>query len=428
MIEMNTYQALFDTALDGMLIIENGLFVHCNDAAVRLLGYSDPAALLQMHPSKISPPMQPDGQPSADKADAVMKVALETGQNRFEWVHWKADGSPIWVDVSLTCIVKQEQHIIHVVWHDIDAKKGAEEKLIQASKLTEEVINRFPVAIVRAESDNTSVGYFNQAFQRAFGWALSDIDTMEKWFARSYPDPDYRDQIMSRWEDLMTVTHDLNRVTSPYPVECNVTCHNGTIKVCEVWYHSSAGSMFGIFHDVTSQKAAELELIEKNIELEKLSQTDGLTGLLNRITVEKHIQDEIYRAERYDHDPLSIIIFDLDHFKAINDNYGHSQGDLVLRTVSNVIEASRRLSDKAGRWGGEEFMIVSPNTNLKGALKLAEHLRQAIAALPFEKSGPVTSSFGVATYLSGETVEQFVARADMQLYAAKHSGRNCVVG
>jgi len=210
-----------------MLIIENKCYIQCNDAAVRMLGYGEPATLLQMHPSKISPPVQPDGRRSDEKADEMMQLAIENGHNRFEWIHWKADGTPIWIDVSLTHILSQETRVIHVVWHDIDAKKLAQDKLIQSNKQIEEIINKFPVAIVRADTDNTNVGYFNQSFQKLFGWSLCDIDTMDKWFANAYPDPDYRDQIVSGWADLIKVTHDLNLVTSPYPMECRVICQDG---------------------------------------------------------------------------------------------------------------------------------------------------------------------------------------------------------
>jgi len=269
MIDQSTYQELFESALDGMLIIENECFIQCNDAAVRMLGYGAPADLLQMHPSKISPLTQPDGRRSDEKADEMIQLAVEKGHNRFEWIHLKADGTPIWIEVSLTHISSQDNRVIHVVWHNIDAKKLAEDKLIQSNKQIEEIINKFPVAIIRAETDNTSVGFFNQSFHKLVGWDLCDIDTMEKWFTKAYPDPDYREQIISGWADLIEVTHDLNLVTSPYPLECRVACKNGTIRFCEVWYHWGGGNVFGIFHDVTRQKDVELQLVEKKNEAEQ---------------------------------------------------------------------------------------------------------------------------------------------------------------
>ena len=186
--------------------------------------------------------------------------------------------------------------------------------------------------------------------------------------------------------------------------------------------------MLVTIRDISKQKETESQLIEKNLMLKKLSQTDGLTGLLNRISIEHAIENEIYRISRYEQSLLSIIMFDLDHFKQINDNYGHAEGDLVLRTVSELIDENKRISDQAGRWGGEEFMIVCPNTNLKNARMLAEKLRKAIEEMTFELSGKITSSFGVASYDIGESAKKYCHRADERLYEAKDSGRNCVVG
>jgi len=350
MIDLNTYKMLFYNSLDGMLIIENEYFIQCNDAAAKMLGYETPAQLIKIHPSNISPAMQPDGSCSEDKVTENINIAMETGYNRFEWVHWKADGSPIWIEVSLTLITTEERQVIHVVWHDIDTKKSAEERLLKSKKQVEDIINKFPIAIVRCETDNLSVGYYNHSFHKLFGWSLNDISTMDKWFLNAYPDDNYRQEIIYQWGALIEKTYELNLVTSPYAMEVNVSCKDGSIKICKVWYHSTFGNVFGIFYDITKQKKAENQLVEKNIELKKLSQTDGLTGLLNRVSVENAIQKEINRVNRYDQDLLSIIMFDLDHFKHVNDTYGHAEGDLVLRTVSKLIEDSKRVSDQVGRW------------------------------------------------------------------------------
>lgn len=126
---INPHMELFNKSIDGMLLIENGQFIDCNDAAVRMLGYTDKNELLQLHPSKISPQFQPDGKPSAQKADEMMKTARETGNNRFEWVHLKADGSAIWIEVVLTSIHLGGKEIIYTVWRDIHEQKEAETEL-----------------------------------------------------------------------------------------------------------------------------------------------------------------------------------------------------------------------------------------------------------------------------------------------------------
>ncbi len=422
------YKTLFNQTLDGMLLIQNGKFTQCNPAACQILGYKYPSQLLDLHPSKISPAKQPDGASSVQKAEELMQIALDQGHHRFEWVHLKESGIPVWIEVSLTTASSEKDGIIHVIWRDIDAIKDAQAKLLYQKNQMEEMINCFPVAIVRAEIDNTSVGYFNQHFHKLFGWSLEEINTMDKWFSTAYPDPSYREEIITGWADLIEETSALGLDSSTHSIPSNVTCKDGSVKICDVWYHSNAGNVFGIFHDVTFQKNAEKQLLEKNKELKLLSSTDGLTGLLNRVTIESLLRDEIYRTGRYGNSDLAMIMFDLDHFKEINDSYGHQKGDEVLRMVSKLMGSLIRASDKAGRWGGEEFVITCPNTNLQGALIQADKLRQSIADAPIEGAGRVTASFGVVQFIEGETADSLISRADSLLYEAKDQGRNLVVG
>ncbi len=156
-----------------------------------------------------------------------------------------------------------------------------------------------------------------------------------------------------------------------------------------------------------------------------LSETDRLTGLYNKGKFNEVLQQEIQRAKRYKR-PLSLIIFDIDHFKKINDTYGHKVGDEVLKELANIIKKNIRKTDFAARWGGEEFVILAPETNLEGAKKLAEKLRQAVENHKFPTVGKVTISLGVAQLEPDEKPEDFIVRADMALYKAKEGGRNRV--
>lgn len=163
----------------------------------------------------------------------------------------------------------------------------------------------------------------------------------------------------------------------------------------------------------------------QNKELEHRSETDGLTGLYNRHRMEEGLREAAARALRYG-EPLSVVMTDLDHFKAINDTYGHREGDRVLKEVARAFRRHSRSSDLVGRWGGEEFLILCASTDLEGAGALARTLREEVAALP-ELDRPVTASFGVAPFRTGESWEELVERADKALYRAKATGRNRVV-
>lgn len=161
-------------------------------------------------------------------------------------------------------------------------------------------------------------------------------------------------------------------------------------------------------------------------EARKRSMTDALTGVWNRNQFDEFLRIEIPRAERYGQ-PICLLVLDIDHFKRVNDEHGHSVGDEVLRQVSDLIRQQIRLVDSLFRWGGEEFAVLLPNTSLSAARFIAERLRQAIGQFCFETAGVVTVSIGAAELERGETAEAWFSRADDALYEAKNLGRDQVV-
>ena len=160
-------------------------------------------------------------------------------------------------------------------------------------------------------------------------------------------------------------------------------------------------------------------------ELRRLAITDSLTGAFNRRHLERMMASEIDRARRYAR-PLALIMFDLDHFKHINDTFGHGRGDEVLKGVAARVRERLRHSDIFARWGGEEFLILMPETTLPSAVTLAETLWGALRGSPFPGIGRVTASFGVSEYRSHETVDQWLKRVDEQVYQVKRDGRDHV--
>jgi diguanylate cyclase (GGDEF)-like protein len=167
------------------------------------------------------------------------------------------------------------------------------------------------------------------------------------------------------------------------------------------------------------------ELIEKNKELKILSITDKLTNTYNRIKIDSSIDKEIHRVNRYG-TKFGIIMLDIDHFKEVNDVHGHLVGDTILVEFSNILKEHIRETDILGRWGGEEFIIISVQADLNKTIQHAEIIRSKIENFAFTKIKTKTASFGVATYQKGETAQQMVNRADKALYLAKDNGRNRV--
>lgn len=166
------------------------------------------------------------------------------------------------------------------------------------------------------------------------------------------------------------------------------------------------------------------EVKEKSAELERMAVTDGLTGLYNHKYSYDRLDEEIKRCERYN-TRLSLIMFDIDKFKNLNDNYGHRFGDAVLLRVAEIIKAEIRDVDIAGRYGGEEFVVILPETDFEGAIETAERVRRRIGKVKFSKDGNgISVSGGVVVHANGEKPGQMINRADILLYKAKNSGRN----
>ena len=167
------------------------------------------------------------------------------------------------------------------------------------------------------------------------------------------------------------------------------------------------------------------ELQQTVAELEQVASTDKLTGAWNRHRLEEGVRSEMDRLNRYQH-PLSLLILDIDCFKPINDQHGHATGDAVLKRLTTLLQAKLRSADSLARWGGEEFVILCPNTERSTAAMLAERLRRDVAMAKFPEAGAVTVSIGVAECEPGESWEQWFERADEALYRAKTGGRNQV--
>jgi diguanylate cyclase (GGDEF)-like protein len=157
----------------------------------------------------------------------------------------------------------------------------------------------------------------------------------------------------------------------------------------------------------------------------ELAMKDPLTDIYNRIKFFDALNDQAMRSQRYGH-RLSLIIFDIDHFKKVNDTYGHPAGDYVLKTIADIVKRNIRKPDIFARYGGEEFVILLPDTSMEGAKEVAEKLRQEIEAYKFKDVGTVTCSLGVSELNKDEDIDLLIRKADQALYVAKEGGRNQV--
>jgi diguanylate cyclase (GGDEF)-like protein len=190
------------------------------------------------------------------------------------------------------------------------------------------------------------------------------------------------------------------------------------VKVYAKWAES-------LRKDASQLKEINKVLEAKASKYETLSITDPLTGVYNRSKFEQELQVEIDKIKRYAINKFSVVLFDVDNFKNINDTFGHLEGDTILRKLTAIVKESLRSSDIFARWGGEEFVVLLTHTDKENALKAAEILRQKIESAKIgAKISNITCSFGVSTYDANDTIYSMLKRADEAMYIAKKSGKN----
>lgn len=193
---------------------------------------------------------------------------------------------------------------------------------------------------------------------------------------------------------------------------------DGTIYELHVSYAREVNLIHIYVTDITQRKRHEEEI-------HLLATTDSLTGIANRREFSAMLAREVDRAKRYG-TPLSLAMYDLDYFKRVNDTFGHDVGDYVLQAVTALVKENIRTTDIVARWGGEEFMVLMPESDLQAARNAAEKLRLAIAGHHFDKVGNLTVSFGVVSFEQQDDLNSLLKRVDDALYQAKDKGRNRV--
>ncbi len=213
------------------------------------------------------------------------------------------------------------------------------------------------------------------------------------------------------------------------------TIQAGNIWVGEVQDKNKDGSSFWAYTTISPVKNEQGKIIEYTAirhditdkkRIEELSITDRLTQLYNRLKLDEIFVMKLATAGRYN-TPFSVIMIDIDYFKLVNDTWGHQAGDDVLKEFAEIIKNNIRETDIAGRWGGEEFLILSSDTDINGAIELSKKLKEIIDSFKFSFAGHKTASFGVSSYHAGDDENTMVKRADEALYRAKEDGRDKVL-
>lgn len=209
-----------------------------------------------------------------------------------------------------------------------------------------------------------------------------------------------------------------------------IESHFSGFRNAELERHEKESDLVKALTQRLSELEKETEVLRERVQKERMQALmDPLTGIANRLGYMEHMNQEYARWKRFKH-PLSLVVWDVDHFKRINDSYGHAAGDKALKALAKLISSKVRETDFVARFGGEEFVVIMPGADLKSAESVADKLRASVEGLSFHFKGEPVSisvSCGVAQFKQGETIESVFERADKALYQAKEGGRNRVV-
>lgn len=258
---------------------------------------------------------------------------------------------------------------------------------------------------------NGSVVEANQSFINMLGYSRAEIYQLHIWDWDINLDENQVLKLLSdpNSKSITFETNHLRKDQSIINVEISSNCsswNNEPLVIC--------------FCRDTTQKRRH------SLKLQSLIMNDSLTGLLNRRSFDHIIKRALQRAQE-DESSFSMILLDIDHFKRINDEYGHLVGDKVLIELAELLKQQVRDLDSVARWGGEEFALILPKTSIHAAVQVAERIRQSLANLQVENIALISASLGVTDYQQDDTLDTLFKRADEAIYRAKENGRNCVV-
>jgi diguanylate cyclase (GGDEF)-like protein/PAS domain S-box-containing protein len=358
-----------------------------------------------------------------------------------EFVNRKKDGSLYyeWANISpITDINGTVTHYL-AVKEDITERKWTEEAL-RASEKRHRVLADNARDVIWTMAPDGTLTYVSPSIMQARGF--TPFEAMQQSIEEIYTAPSQTialGYLATLQADLMA-----GRTPQSFRGELEYRCKDGSTLWADVMAHPLVNDhdiveILGVTRDISEHKRLLLEIAQAkdateaanqalqraNMALARLATTDTLTGVWNRRHFEEVADAERTRALRYNQ-ALSLLILDVDHFKSINDRYGHPTGDQVLIALTKLVGGALRQADVLARWGGEEFVVIMPHCAAPEAMLLAEKLRALTAAHVFPDVGTVTASFGAAELKPDEPLDAWFKRVDLALYAAKTSGRNRV--
>lgn len=430
----NQLRSVLDAATQVAIIAASlrGVIDTFNAGAERMLGYSASEALGQLTLEDL---VQPDelhrrahalsqrygrevGAGQAMFAETVQEGAGEPA----DWTLVRKDGSHLLANMLVTAVLDEQGLWVGylAICIDVTERRRVHEALAARDRLLEKLSDEVPGGIYQYRLDVDGHSCFPYASRGLHDIYEVDLAVLRQdasaVFERIHPDDLERVR--------RSVRYSAEQLT-PWREEYRVCLPRGGLR----WVRGEATPEIGdhgctLWHGYLTD-ISDLKRVEE--ELRTLSITDALTGIFNRRYFQERLRTELDRAQRDGLD-LAVIMLDIDHFKRINDQFGHAVGDHVLRSLCQRIGRRLRRTDVFCRLGGEEFMVLCPGSHAGQAQVLAQELWQGVRSVPVEGVGRVTASFGVAGWRPGEGADALLLRADAGVYAAKQAGRDRVEG
>ncbi|MBN2017886.1 MAG: PAS domain S-box protein [Candidatus Cloacimonetes bacterium] len=418
-VERAYFEQLFENAPEAIVLIDNeSRILRMNEEFTRTFGYT-----IEEAQNKKIDELLTRGEYGKEAKKVTGKIAK--GETvALESVRWHKNGTPVDVSILGTPIIfGGGQLAVYGIYRDISDKKAAQEALKKSEERYRELIENVHDIIYRFDLEGV-ITYINTVGEKIFGMPSDEIVGK-------------RTLDIVQPENRTALKHFFQR---QYLKKTQNTYHEFEIikkNNEKTWLGQNTSLLLendkiigfqAIARDITSRKKAEEEIREANKKLELLSRTDPLTQLSNRRDVIEKIRYEKRRYGRSEQS-FTIMICDIDDFKVINDTFGHDAGDEVLKTLANIMCMNVRKQDTVARWGGEEFLLLLPQTEAAGGLVLAEKIRSRIKSKEFKflgKSIHITITIGLSVYHENRSIEDTINQADQALYMGKKLGKDCV--
>jgi len=409
------FERLFENSLNELYIFhpKSLKFVAVNRAARKNLGYTI-EELNTMTPLDLKPELDLQ----SFRELLVPLVSGEQEQVLFKTVHRRKDGSLYPVEINLQLFDYGGEKLCMALVANLTEIKQLEEEKRRKEELCRLMLQGIPSPAWLVSRERRILAQ-NKAAASLFGSKVGDYCWERVLGGGNLPD-EYREAFEKNGSPLPGTKCYFCRgdeaLDRNEPINSEVELAG---NIWDTWWIPLGEDVYLHYAtDVTKHKRMEKEL-------RCLSVTDCLTNCYNRRFFMQKLEEEIERAKR-NGNKFSLIMLDIDRFKSINDRFGHNAGDLVLKSMAEMIKNRIRKIDTLARWGGEEFVLLLPDTPVENAARLAEELRESLSRMDIQGVGRVTASFGVAGYCPGDSVDSLVNKADNMMYEAKAAGRNCV--